>query len=170
MKNVVTGLKPEDYFLRGSIVEVTPDVAHPVMAGMPAKAAVFMDGGPVFETGEGFDGRVLATYQESGSPLLSGFLIGEKYLNGKAAALEARLDKGRVILLRLPAAVARSAVRDAAGAVQCRPARPVLSAVHFFVTFTPPLCVRTRIGGAAGAEVGAQLLSIAPAPSPGSRC
>jgi glutamine amidotransferase-like uncharacterized protein len=57
-----------------------------------------MDGGPVFATGEGFDGRVLATYQESGSPLLSGFLIGEKYLNGQAAALEARLDKGRVIL------------------------------------------------------------------------
>jgi Zinc carboxypeptidase len=98
VKNVVTGLKPEDYFLRGSIVEVTPDVAHPVMAGMPAKAAVFMDGGPVFATGEGFDGRVLAAYQESGSPLLSGFLIGEKYLNGNAAALDVRLDKGRVIL------------------------------------------------------------------------
>jgi hypothetical protein len=98
VKNVVTGLKPEDYFLRGSIVAVAADVAHPVMAGMPERAAVFMDGGPVFETGEGFAGQVLASYQESGSPLLSGFLIGETHLNGKAAALEAKVEKGRVIL------------------------------------------------------------------------
>ena len=72
VKNVVAGLKPEEYFLRGSLVEVTTDTTHPVMAGMPEKAAVFVDGSPVFETQEGFTGRVLAKYQETGSPLLSG--------------------------------------------------------------------------------------------------
>src|SRR6266536_3068900 len=40
VKNVVAGLRPEEFFLRGSIVEVTVDRAHPVMAGMPEKAAV----------------------------------------------------------------------------------------------------------------------------------
>jgi hypothetical protein len=99
VRNVVAGLRPEEFFLRGSIVEVMTDSAHPVMAGMPDKAAVFVDGSPVFETLEGFTGRVLAKYQDSGSPLLSGFLIGEKYLNGKAAALDAQLDKGHVLLL-----------------------------------------------------------------------
>ena len=34
--------------------------SHPVMAGMPAQAAVFVDGSPVFETLDGFTGRVLA--------------------------------------------------------------------------------------------------------------
>jgi hypothetical protein len=99
VKNVVAGLRPEEFFLRGSIVEVTTDPTHPVMAGMPDKAAVFVDGSPVFETQDGFTGTVLARYQESGSPLLSGYLIGEKFLQGKAAALDVPLDAGHVILL-----------------------------------------------------------------------
>jgi hypothetical protein len=99
VKNVVAGLRPEEFFLRGSIVEVAIDATHPVMAGMPDKAAVFVDGSPVFEPQEGFSGTVLARYQESGSPLLSGYLIGEKYLQGKAAALDVPLDAGHVVLL-----------------------------------------------------------------------
>ena len=99
VKNVVAGLRSEEFFLHGTIVEVTTDQAHPVMAGMPEKAAVFADGSPVFETEEGFKGHTLAKYQDSGSPLLSGYLIGEKYLNGKAAALDVQLDAGHVILL-----------------------------------------------------------------------
>jgi hypothetical protein len=99
VRNVVAGLRPEEFFLRGSIVEVTVDSSHPVMAGMPGKAAVFVDGSPVFETQDGFKGTVLARYQESGSPLLSGYLIGETDLHGKAAALDVPLDAGHVVLL-----------------------------------------------------------------------
>jgi hypothetical protein len=75
------------------------DTTHPVMAGMPDKAAVFVDGSPVFDLLEGFKGRALATYAGTGSPLLSGYLIGEKYLYGKAAALDVELGLGHVILL-----------------------------------------------------------------------
>jgi len=99
VRNTITGLKPEEYFLRGSIVEVTTDPTHPVMAGMPGQAAVFVDGSPVFETLDGFAGTVLARYQDTGSPLLSGYLIGERYLHGKAAALDVPLDAGHVVLL-----------------------------------------------------------------------
>jgi hypothetical protein len=99
VKNAAEGLRPEEFFLRGSIVEVTTTPAHRVMAGMPEKAAVFVDGSPIFETLDGFKGTVLAKYQESGSPLLSGYLIGEKYLQGKAAALDVEMDKGHVVLL-----------------------------------------------------------------------
>ena len=99
VKNVVAGLRPEEFFLRGSIVEVDVDVTHPVMAGMPVKAALFVDTSPVFEPEPGFSGTVLARYQESGSPLRSGYLIGEKYLNGRAAALDARVGDGHVVLL-----------------------------------------------------------------------
>ena len=99
VRNVVAGLKPEEFFLRGSLVEVITDPTHQVMAGMPEKAAVFVDGSPIFDTLEGFNGRVLAKYQDTGSPLLSGFLIGEKHLHGKAAALDVRLDQGHVVLL-----------------------------------------------------------------------
>jgi len=99
VRNVVAGLRSDEFFLRGSIVEVTIDPSHPVMAGMPAKAAVFVDGSPVFEPEADFNGTVLAKYQESGSPLLSGYLIGENYLNGKAAALDVPLGDGHVVLI-----------------------------------------------------------------------
>ncbi len=99
VKNVTEGLKGEEFFLRGSIVEVGVDRSHPVMAGMPAKAAVFVDGSPVWATLDGFKGAVLARYAETGSPLLSGFLIGEKYLQGRAAALDCELGQGRVVLI-----------------------------------------------------------------------
>ena len=97
--NAVGGFRPEEFFLHGTIVEVATDPSHAVMAGLPQKAAVFADNSPVFQTQEGFTGRVLARYQDTGSPVLSGFLIGEKHLNGKAAALEVPLDAGRVILI-----------------------------------------------------------------------
>ena len=64
----------------------------------PEEAAIFVDGSPVFETLQGFSGRILARYQDSGSPLLSGYLIGEKYLHGKAAAVDVQLDRGHVVL------------------------------------------------------------------------
>jgi len=99
VKNAVEGLKAEECFMSGSILEVIVDPTHRLMAGMPEKAAVFIDGSPVFETLEGFKGSVLAKYASEGSPLLSGSLIGEKYLQGKAAALDVELDKGHVVLI-----------------------------------------------------------------------
>ncbi len=99
VKNAVEGLRSEEFFLRGSIVEVSMLSTHRIMAGMPEKAAVFVDSSPVFETLEGFQGTVLAKYPDSGSPLLSGYLIGEEQLQGKAAALDVELDKGHIVLL-----------------------------------------------------------------------
>ena len=99
VKNVTEGLKGEEFFLRSSIVEVGVDTSQPVMAGMPAKAAVFVDGSPAWATLDGFQGEVLARYSETGSPLLSGFLIGEKVIQGKTAALDCRLDRGHVLLI-----------------------------------------------------------------------
>jgi zinc carboxypeptidase len=99
VRNVAAGLKSEDFFLHGTIVEVITDPSQQVMAGMAEKSAVFADNSPVFETLDGFKGQVLAKYRDSGSPLLSGYLIGEKYLNAKAAALDVQLDAGHVVLL-----------------------------------------------------------------------
>ncbi|HYT74711.1 MAG TPA: M14 metallopeptidase family protein [Vicinamibacterales bacterium] len=98
VKNIVAGLRPEEFFLHGTIVQVMTDPSQQVMAGMNDKAAVFADSSPVFEPQEGFKGRVLARYQDAGSPLLSGYLIGEKQLNSRAAALDVQLDAGHVVL------------------------------------------------------------------------
>ncbi|WP_051554706.1 M14 family metallopeptidase [Maribacter antarcticus] len=98
VKNEAKDLKRSDFFTGGSILEVTNNNAHPVMAGMAKKSGIFVYGSPVFSTTEGFKGEVLARYQEKGSPLLSGYLLGEKYLNGKAAALDVEYGNGHVLL------------------------------------------------------------------------
>jgi len=99
VKNVVRGLQSKDYFASGSILEVVADNAHPVLAGMPDRAKVFVDQSPVFAPGDGFDGAILAKYDKDGSPLVSGYLLGEKYLQGNAAAMDVKHDRGRVVLL-----------------------------------------------------------------------
>ncbi|MCY4572701.1 MAG: hypothetical protein OXF01_07845, partial [Gemmatimonadetes bacterium] len=48
---------------------------------------------------EGFEGAVLAKYPQEGSPLLSGYLLGEEHLQGYAAALDVAHGDGRVVLL-----------------------------------------------------------------------
>ncbi|HEX5073818.1 MAG TPA: M14 metallopeptidase family protein [Gemmatimonadaceae bacterium] len=99
VKNVVSGVARKDFFASGSILEVITDPAHPLMAGMPERAKVFVDDSPVFTTTEGFEGAALAKYASSGSPRLSGYLLGEKYLHGNAAALDVKHGRGHVVLI-----------------------------------------------------------------------
>ena len=99
VRNVVGELGRQEFFSSGSIMEVESDVAHPVMAGMPERAKIFFDRSPVFTTEEGFEGSALLKYQEAGSPLLSGYLLGEEHLQGYAAALDVRHGEGHVVLL-----------------------------------------------------------------------
>ena len=99
VRNVLGGVGRDKFFAGGSIMRVTTDPSQPAMAGMPKDADIFVFGSPAFETTAGFDGAVLATYPNDGSPLRSGYLLGEQYLQGKAAALDVRVGQGHVILL-----------------------------------------------------------------------
>ncbi len=97
--NVAAAYSRNEFFVSGSILEVITDPSHPVMSGMPPRAKLFVGWSPVFTTLEGFEGAALAKYQENGSPLLSGYLLGEEHLNGYAAALDVHHGDGHVILL-----------------------------------------------------------------------
>ena len=99
VRNVTADLAGDEYFMSGSIVEMEVDPSHPVMSGMPARAKVVVGRSPVFTTEEGFEGAVLAKYPEDGSPLLSGYLLGEEHLQGYAAAVDVQHGDGRVVLL-----------------------------------------------------------------------
>jgi hypothetical protein len=99
VRNVVAGLPRREYFTGGSIMQVVVDTTHPVMAGMPARADVFVFNSPVFTTTDGFDGAVLAKYPSDGPILRSGYLVGQKYMQGLAAALDVKHERGHVILI-----------------------------------------------------------------------
>jgi hypothetical protein len=99
VRDVTARLPRSEFSISGSILAASFAADHPVMAGMRAEGAIFFGGSPVFETTEGFEGWVLARYQESGSPLLSGFLLGEEHLHGRAAAVDVRHGVGHVVLI-----------------------------------------------------------------------
>ena len=77
----------------GSLMKMTHDPKHPVAYGMPEKAAGMFYGSYAFE-----GGKVVSKYGDK-DILLSGYIVGEKYLNNKAAVVEVPLGKGKAILL-----------------------------------------------------------------------
>lgn len=99
VENVVAEHDATDFFMSGSIVAMEVDPSHPVMSGMPPQAKVVVERSPVFTTKEGFEGSVLAKYPADGSPLLSGYLLGEEHLQGFAASVDVAHGDGRVVLL-----------------------------------------------------------------------
>jgi hypothetical protein len=99
VRNVVAGVGRQQFFAGTSLLTAIINPAARVTAGMPGRAALFYSGSPVFETLEGFKGTVLARYPENENPLASGFLQGEKLIQGKVAALDVEYGNGHVILL-----------------------------------------------------------------------
>jgi hypothetical protein len=99
VENVVRGLPRDQFFSAGSVLQVNTDDAHPLMAGMPQQAKIFFDRSPVFTPEEGFDGFAVATYAPDGSPLLSGYLLGEERVGGRVAAMDVRLGSGHIVLI-----------------------------------------------------------------------
>jgi zinc carboxypeptidase len=82
-----------DFFCPGALLRVTT-APHPLAAGLDPSAAIWFEESPAFEVERG---TVVARYPEE-NPLLSGWLLGERRLFGKAALVEAPLGRGRVVL------------------------------------------------------------------------
>ena len=88
----------------GSLVRIALDRTHPVAFGMPGETYAFCRGGQAWEIRllEGANRgereiRVAARYAKD-DLLASGWISGEKAAAGKAALIEARHGRGRVIL------------------------------------------------------------------------
>jgi hypothetical protein len=98
--NVVAGLRQDQFFCSGSLLRAEiKEPNHPVVAGLPPSPALMFERNAAFETKREFRGKVLAAYPKERTPLLSGFLLGEARIEGKAAALDAEYGKGHIILL-----------------------------------------------------------------------
>lgn len=97
MKNVLNGLKRNEFYNPGSIVRLTLDTRHPLARGFAADAAAYFINSSAFEIGDAGRVRSVAKYSESNA-LLSGWMLGEKFVNGKTAIAETDYGKGRIVL------------------------------------------------------------------------
>ncbi|MBC7791699.1 MAG: hypothetical protein H7Z74_17265 [Anaerolineae bacterium] len=83
----------------GSIFRLLVDKRHPVGRGMPDTAAAYFTNSVTFDVSQDSSVRVVARYPQRGEDiLLSGFLQGAESIAGKAAVIEARVGKGRVVM------------------------------------------------------------------------
>ena len=93
-KNVLEGVASKDFYSPGSLLNVTLDTKSALAYGMPAGITLWSEGSPAWEApGD----EVVARYPAKGV-LASGWLLGEKYLTGKAALLDVAMGSGHVIM------------------------------------------------------------------------
>jgi hypothetical protein len=88
------GPSSAEFYCPGAILRVKVDTTSPIAAGLDDPGIVWFEESPAFEVK---GGRAIATYEEE-NPLLSGWLLGGKRLQGKAALVEVPMGKGRAVL------------------------------------------------------------------------
>ena len=97
IKNVLTGLKRSEFYNPGSIVMLDVDTKQPLAKGLREDTAAYFTDSSAFEISDKSKVKIIARYAAKNA-LLSGWMLGEKYLNGKTALAEASYGKGKIIL------------------------------------------------------------------------
>src|SRR5262249_3035168 len=113
LRNVTATAGESDFYVPGSILRLIVDPTHPVAYGMPLESAAFFINSPAFPVGRRanrFDDppgseppipdtlHIVARYPGA-NLLMSGWMLGERVIAGRAAAIEAAVDKGHLVLL-----------------------------------------------------------------------
>jgi hypothetical protein len=107
LRDIVANVSEKEFFVPGSILRIELDTSHPLAQGMPKETIAWVEDSPVFElvkTGSNSDRvdvskvHIIAHYPREKNPLLSGWLLGESRIRGKAALVEVTVGKGRIIL------------------------------------------------------------------------
>ncbi len=97
MKNVLNGLKRSEFYDPGSVVKLEVDTKNPLAKGLKEETPAYFTNSSAFEISDASKVKSVANYAAKDS-LLSGWTLGEKYMNGKTALAEAVYGKGEIIL------------------------------------------------------------------------
>jgi hypothetical protein len=97
IKNVLDGIRRNEFYNPGSVVRIAVDRSDPLAAGMPEDVAAYFISSSAYDVSDNSRVRAIARYPQK-DVLLSGWMLGEKYLNGKAALVEANYGKGKIVL------------------------------------------------------------------------
>lgn len=92
--NALREVPSKEFYCPGSILEITVDRSSPIAFGSAATVPVFFETGPTFKISGA--GRPVGRYT-SDDPLLSGWILGGKYLNGTSAIGDVPVGKGRIV-------------------------------------------------------------------------
>lgn len=95
-----TALPRTKFYVPGSLMTAAVDVNHPYAQGVTERVDMFFDDSPAFALGAqaAAAGVTRIAWYDSKTPLHSGWAWGQAYLENGAAAVEAKVGKGRVLL------------------------------------------------------------------------
>jgi hypothetical protein len=94
VRDVLADTEPGEFYCPGSILRVRVDPTQPLAHGLPEALPIWFQSSPAFET----DAGVAVAHYTDDNPLLSGWLLGDERLRGRAALVEVPLGRGRVVL------------------------------------------------------------------------
>ncbi len=97
LKNALNGLKRSEFYNPGSIVKLEVDTKSALAKGLAQDTAAYFTDSSAFEIADASKVKTVANYAAKDS-LLSGWTLGEKYMNGKTALAETAYGKGKIIL------------------------------------------------------------------------
>lgn len=95
VRNILGDLPDAEFYAPGTFFSVLLDVTHPIAHGLPRRVSVMFERSPAFVADEG---ALIGRYPRS-NPLVSGWVLGQHHLQGKASLVEIPLGLGRVILI-----------------------------------------------------------------------
>lgn len=97
IKNILNKLDRKQFHSPGTILEIDVDTTNPIAKGLKAKTPAYFIYSSAYEIADNSKVKSVAEYGEK-DILLSGWIFGEKYINGKTAVAEANYGKGKIIL------------------------------------------------------------------------
>ncbi len=97
MKNVLNGLKRNEFYNPGSIVKLEVDTFNPLAKGLRRETPAYFISSSAFEITDSIKVKTIAKYAAKDA-LLSGWMLGEKYINGRTALAETNYGKGKIVL------------------------------------------------------------------------
>jgi len=101
VEDVLDGVSNRQFYAPGSLLNAVVDRGDPLTWGLRDRQAVWFESGPAFRVADSGRGsrapKALLTYPAR-DVLASGWLMGERYLAGRAAVVECPLGDGRVVL------------------------------------------------------------------------
>ena len=97
MKNVVEGVRRNEFYNPGSIVKLRVDTKHPLARGFLEETPAYFSTSSAFDISDPSRVTTIARYAEKDA-LMSGWMLGEKFINGKTALAEASFGKGKIVL------------------------------------------------------------------------
>lgn len=96
VRNAVAGLRPQDFYIPGSILRLDVDTTHPMARGTKANTiAWYWPSSRAFDVNQP-GARVVARYGDD--PRLSGWVLGPERVASRPAIVEVPLGEGSVVL------------------------------------------------------------------------